>query len=88
MYDLKIKPSVDKVFFKLAKKNKTLLKKINAKINEILENPNKRFKFLKGNLKGLNRVHVADHFVLLFELDHENKILTIIYFGHHDDAYE
>lgn len=88
MYDLEIKPAADKVFSKLAKKDKILLKKIFSKIIEIRENPVKRYKFLKGELKGLNRVHVAEHFVLIFELDHVNKILTIVYFAHHDDAYE
>lgn len=88
MYDLEIKPLVDKVFIRLAKKDRVLLQKINSKIVDIRSNPLKRYKFLKGEFKGLNRVHIADHFVLIFSLDHENKILTIIQFAHHDDAYE
>lgn len=87
MYDLEIKPSVDKIFLKIAKKDKVLLVKIDKEIQKVRENPYKRFTYLKGNLKGLNRIHVADHFVLIFEVNHEKKIVTVIYFAHHDDAY-
>jgi len=88
MYALSVKPLVSKIFLKLAKKDKVVMGKVTYKIEYIQRNPHKRYKFLKGELKSLNRVHVADHFVLIFSLDHSRQMMTIIHFAHHDDAYE
>ena len=86
-YALSIKPLVDKIFSKIAKKDKILMSKVADKTEQIQRNPLKKYKFLKGDLKGLNRVHVADHFVLIFHIDHDNRMITIVQFAHHDDAY-
>ena len=86
MYDLEIKPTADKIFSKLAKKNPQHLMIIDKKIQEIRENPT-GYKFLKTPLNGFNRVHIDKHFVLIFQIDHEHKIIDIYYFGHHDSVY-
>jgi len=88
MYFLDVKPLVDKVFSKLSKKNPLLLKKIGNKILEICSQPNHEYKFLRGPLKSFNRVHIDDHFVLIFQINHKEKIVTIFYFDHHDKAYK
>ena len=87
MYKLKVKPEADKIFSKLAKKNAKQLRIIAKKIAEIRENPH-GYKFLKPPLDGFNRVHIDKHFVLIFEIDHEQEVVEIYYFDHHDSAYD
>ncbi|MBI2669404.1 hypothetical protein HYX14_06195 [Candidatus Woesearchaeota archaeon] len=86
MYDLDIKDEADKIFHTLAKKNPVQLKIIRKKIEEIRERPF-GYKFLRNPLHGFNRVHIDDHFVLIFKIDHRLKIITIYYYNHHDDVY-
>ncbi len=87
MYDLYIKPEADKIFQKLAKKNAKQLLIINDKIMEVRENPHHGYKFLRKPLAGFNRVHIDKHFVLIFKISHERKIVDIYYYDHHDNVY-
>ena len=87
MYALEIKPEADRIFSKLAKKNPEQLRKIERKITEILERPY-GYKFLRKPLNGFNRVHIDKHFVLIFRIEHERKVVVIYYFGHHDLVYQ
>jgi YafQ family addiction module toxin component len=88
MYNLGIKPSVDKIFKKLAKKNKKQLIMIHKKIQEIQSKPTHEYKHLHPPLQNFSRVHINSHFVLIFDINHTEEIVTIYYFGHHDDAYK
>ncbi len=87
MYNLDIKPEADKIFYKLAKKNPKQLMILDKKIKEIRENPN-GYKFLRKPLQGFNRVHIDKHFVLVFKVNHENHVITIYYYDHHDYVYK
>ena len=92
MYQKEISDLLDKKLSKLAKKNRKLLEILNKKINQIMkiddiENPS-RFKNLRGDMKGIKRVHVNTHFVLVFEIDREEKIVKFLDFDHHDKIYE
>ena len=71
---------------KLYKKNRPLYDAVLAKAKEILENP-MHFKPLRHDLKGLRRVHLEKSFVLVFEVDEENKAVTLVDLQHHDDIY-
>ena len=88
MYSLEIKPTADKIFKKLAKKNKKQLVMIHKKIQEIKSKPNHEYKHLRPPLQNFSRVHINSHFVLIFDINHTEEIVTIYYFGHHDDAYK
>jgi len=88
MYDLEIKPEADKIFFKLAKKNPTQLRTIHKKIDEIRSNPHHKYKFLRKPLQTFNRVHIDKHFVLIFRVDHINKLVDVHYYDHHDNVYK
>ncbi len=46
------------------------------------------FKTLAGPMTGLRRVHVADSFVLLFEVDKKRQALKLVLLAHHDEAYQ
>jgi len=87
VYNLELKEECDKIFSKLAKKNKPLLLIVIKKINEIRSFSDHNYKFLRKPLQNYNRVHIG-HFVLIFKMDHKRKIVTIYYFNHHDMVYE
>ena len=88
MYSLEIKPTADRIFKKIAKMNKKQLIMIHRKIQEIRSKPNHEYKRLHSPLQNFSRVHINSHFVLIFNIDHTNEIVTVYYFGHHDEAYE
>jgi YafQ family addiction module toxin component len=87
MYNLAIKISLDKKFKKLQKKNKEILRLINKKIQDILEDPH-RFKALRKPLQNKRRVHVGGSFVLVYEINEKEKIVTLLDFDHHDNVYK
>lgn len=88
MYYLDIKEEADKIFTKLSKKNPKQLEIIDKKIQKLRENPYHIYKFLKEPLQTFNRVHIDNHFVLIFKINHELKSVIIYYFDHHDDIYK
>ena len=85
-YRLQISEELDKVFSKLAKKNKKQLQIINKKIDQILQNPY-HFKPLRGDMHGARRVHIDTSFVLTYEIDEEKKLIRLLDFDHHDHVY-
>ncbi len=85
MYNLEISELADRKFCKIAKKNKVLFEAINKKIEEIKTNP-EHFKPLRANMKGQRRIHFG-HFVLIFEIIYEKKVVRILDFDHHDKIY-
>lgn len=87
MYKLAIKKSLDKKFKKLKKKDIEMLKLINQKVQEILDNPY-RFKSLQKPLQNKRRVHIGGSFVLIYEVSEGEKIVTLIDFDHHDNIYK
>jgi YafQ family addiction module toxin component len=88
MYSLGIKPEADRIFRKLSKKNIKQLQIIDKKITEIRQNPFHKYKPLKKPLHTFNRVHIDKHFVLIFKIDHQNKLVDIYYYDHHDKVYQ
>ena len=85
-YSLKVSEQLDKIFSKLAKKNKKQLEIIHKKIQQILENPY-HFKPLRGDMHGARRVHIDTSFVLTYEIDEVNKIVQLLDYDHHDNIY-
>jgi mRNA-degrading endonuclease RelE of RelBE toxin-antitoxin system len=68
MYKLAVKESLDKKFKRLRKKDKEMLRFINRKVQDILEDPY-RFKTLRKPLQNKRRVHVGGSFVLIYEIN-------------------
>ena len=85
-YQLQISEELDKVFSKLANKNKKQLQIIQKKIDQILQNPY-HFKPLRGDMHGARRVHIDTSFVLTYEIDEDKKLIRILDFDHHDHVY-
>ena len=70
----------------IAKLEKSQRIKVLKKIEQILDNPFKEYKYLRHDLKGKNRVQIG-HFVLIFGIDHENKTIYFYDYEHHDKIY-
>ena len=86
MYSLIIKPTADKAFSRLAKKDNEQLKRVKTKIGQILESPY-HFKPLRKPLDGFRRAHIGS-FVIIFEIDEESQTITIYDYDHHDKVYK
>jgi len=87
MYHLQVKESLDKKFKKLSKKDKETLRIIKRKVDDILADPY-RYKPLRKPLQNKRRVHVAGSFVLVYEINENEKTVTLIDFDHHDNIYK
>lgn len=76
---------------KLVRKDKKKVEIINKKIKEIIRNDLStidRYKNLKYGMKEFKRVHIDQHFVLIFKADKENNFILFEDFAHHDDVYK
>ncbi len=87
MYSYELRASVEKIFFKLAKKNPMQLEIIYKKIEEICENPY-HYKNLRTPLQHLRRVHIDRSFVLVFSVDETKKHIIFEDYDHHDVIYK
>jgi len=87
VYKLAIKENLDRKFKKLKKKDREMLVLIDRKVQEILDNPY-RFKPLRKPLQNKRRVHIGRSFVLIYEVNEDEKIVTLLDFDHHDNIYK
>ena len=87
MHSYELRKSVEKEFFKLAKRNPKQLLIIEKKINEIRQNP-QHYKNLKNPLQHFKRVHIGKSFVLVFSVDENLKHIIIENYDHHDKIYK
>ena len=68
MYLIKIRPSLDEKFNKLASKDKKSMEIISKKIQEVIQNP-QHYKNLRFPLQHLKRVHIGKSHVLIFSVE-------------------
>jgi YafQ family addiction module toxin component len=87
VYRLAIKEGLDKKLKKLKRKDPELLQMIERKVQDILEEPH-HFKPLRKPLQNKRRVHIGGSFVLVYEINEEQKIVTLLDFDHHDNVYK
>jgi len=87
MYSGKYSRELTKKLAKLKKKNFARYEKIDKKIKEILEKPKHEYKNLRYDMGGFKRVQIG-HFVLIFRVDHQNKIVWFDDYDHHDRIYK
>ena len=60
---------------------------IDRKVQQILDDPY-RFKSLRKPLQNKRRVHVGGPFVLIYEINEEERIVTLLDFDHHNNIYK
>lgn len=85
-YDIEIEDKLRKKLEKLHSKDTQYYNAIIDKILQISKDPSIG-KPLCGILKGKRRVHVGP-FVLIYEVNDNSHVVTLLEFAHHDDAYK
>lgn len=86
MNELDAEDDVLRAFKKLAKKDRVQAEAINKKIEQILADPY-QFKPLRHPLENRRRVHIGS-FVLTYEIGENLKLVRILKYCHHDEAYK
>ena len=71
---------------KMLKRKPDLQKRLDRKIIEILSDPY-HYKPLRNVLKNRRRTHIGS-FVLVFEINEEEKTIIFHSFDHHNDVYK
>ncbi len=85
MYELEIEGSCEASVRKKCKKDVVLQEALSKKIKQILANPHV-FKPLRAPLANTRGVHVGS-FVLIYDVDERRKVVRLLKFAHHDEAY-
>jgi YafQ family addiction module toxin component len=86
MYDHVITDKLDRKIKKLRRKSAKRVLTIWKKIYEVKENPY-RYKILRGNMKGIRRVHIDSSFVLVFDIIEKEYLVRFLDYDHHDNVY-
>jgi len=87
MYQLAMRPSLQKKLVKVGVKNPKQAESIVKKSEEIVIDPN-RYKNLRSPLNHWKRVHIDKHFVLTFSIDEDTKTVILEDYEHHDIIYK
>ncbi|PIN86156.1 hypothetical protein COV19_06070 [Candidatus Woesearchaeota archaeon CG10_big_fil_rev_8_21_14_0_10_44_13] len=86
MYVDSYSEEITKKLAKLRKKDPPHYSQVRKKMDSILADPGHNYKFLGYGMKGINRIHLG-HFVLVFKVDHQNRIVSFEDYDHHDVVY-
>ena len=87
MYNDLYSEEITKKLSKLKKKDLAHYNIVSKKIEQILINPEHKYKELHYDMKGINRVHIG-HFVLVFKFEKINNKIKFVDFDHHDVIYK
>ena len=86
-YAFELKPNLERELKKIGKKDRATFKAVRNKIEEIIKDPH-HYKPLRYDLKGLRRAHIEKSFVLVFEIDEQEKTVRFLNLAHHDEVYK
>jgi len=88
MYTWERSEKLKKILKKLFKKDKVRYEATLRKINEIINSNNfDHYKNLSYDMKEFKRVHIDSHFVLIFKIDKDKKLIRFEDLQHHDYIY-
>ncbi len=82
-----IKPHLQSILDKLKKKDKVAFDQIAKKIEEIIESDPNHYKNLRHDLKMFKRVHIKGSFVLIFNYNKDEQLISFCDYDHHDNIY-
>lgn len=88
MHNFERSEKLVKILQKLSKKDRVRYEATLKKIEEVMhtENPH-HYKNLSYDLKDFKRVHIDSHFVLIFKVDENKKLIRFEDLQHHDVIY-
>ena len=87
MYSFERSDEIDKILKKLMKRDKVRFEAAMKKIREVCQCP-QHYKNLQHDLKEFKRVHIDSSFVIVFEVDENNKVVRFVDLDHHDTIYQ
>lgn len=87
MYQLVFSEEILKTLKKLKKTNKKQYDIIKLKSEEIIKDPH-GYKNLRAPKNHLKRVHIDNHFVLVFSINEEEKTVILEDYNHHNFIYK
>jgi len=84
----RIEQNLEKIFFKLSKKDRNRYNSAMKKIQEIINCTDiNHYKNLRRPLNHLKRVHIDSHFVLTFKYIKSENLVIFYDLDHHDRVY-
>lgn len=86
MYIDKYSEEITRKLAKLKKKDAKQYMIVRRKMDYILNNPKHRYKDLHYSMKGTKRAHIG-HFVIVFKIEHEKRMVSFEDYDHHDKIY-
>ena len=88
MHNWERSDKLKKILKKLFKKDKGRYEAVLKKMGEIIasEDPG-HYKNLSYDLSGFKGVHIDSHFVLVFKVDKNKRLIRFEDFDHHDNIY-
>ena len=88
MYNFDVSENLEKILFKLSKKDKALYNQILKKIDEVIHSEDvDHYKNLRYNMKNSKRIHIGSY-VLIFQHIKEKNLILFDDFDHHDTIYK
>ena len=88
MYSWERSEKLKKILEKLFKKDKVRYEATFRKIDEVINSKDiNHYKNLRYDMKEFKRVHIDSHFVLIFKVDEEKKLIKFQDLQHHDYIY-
>ncbi len=85
MFQVVVEEEVKEVVLKFIKKDKVKYEYFAKKVKQLADNPY-HGKPLQNVLKGKWRVHLGEY-VLIYSVNEEQKVITLLKLEHHDKVY-
>ena len=86
-YSIELTPAVEKILHKLAKKDRSLMVRIDKALLTLTENPTpSNSKHLVGEIANLYRLRVGDHRII-YQVKGDKLIILVVHVGHRKDVY-
>ena len=88
MRNFNFSDKLEKILFKLSRKDKQLYEQVLKKVQEVANSYEiEHYKNLKYDMKDCKRIHIG-HFVLIFIYNKTNNTISFEDFDHHDEIYK
>ena len=88
MRNFNFSDKLEKILFKLSRKDKQLYEQVLKKVQEVANSYEiEHYKNLKYDMKDCKRIHIG-HFVLIFIYNKTNNTISFEDFDHHDNIYK
>jgi addiction module RelE/StbE family toxin len=84
-YTVVADPDVEETFRKMKKRDAVRFEQVVKKLEEIGKNP-EIGKPLRRPMQGRWRIHIG-HYILLYKFDKKKRLVTLLKYTHHDEAY-